>query len=78
MSPVDDFCFVDAESMGIAHGKAGRSADRAVDVNDNAATSADQMVVVVTDTVLIPGRGARRLDTAYHVLLDEGGECVVH
>ena len=78
MAPVDDFCFVNPESMAIARCKAGRSAHRAVDVDHNAASSADQMVVVVTDTILITGRRARGLDTAYQVLLDEGGECVVH
>ena len=36
------------------------------------------MVVVVADTVLISGRRAWGLDAAYQVLLDEGGERVVH
>ena len=64
MSPIDDFCFVDAETSGIAHGEAGRSTDRAVDVDDNAAASADQMVMVVTHTIFVPGCGARGLDAA--------------
>ena len=78
MSPIDDFCFVDAETTGVAHGEAGRSADRAVDVNDKAASSADQVMMVVTDAILIPGRRAGGLDAAYQVLLDKRREGVVH
>ena len=78
MPPVDDFSFVDAESMGIAHAEAGRSADRAININDRAASSANQMVVVVADTVLIPGRRARGLDAAHQVLVDQCGKGVVH
>ena len=63
--------------MAIACRKAGRSADRAIDVNHDAASSANQMVVVVTNPILVPGRGAIGLDPAHQVFLDKGGECVV-
>ena len=42
------------------------------------AVAADQVVVVVTDTIFEPGRGTCGLDAPQQTLVDEGAERVVH
>src|SRR5579872_3116194 len=51
--------------MVVGRGQAWRLADRAVDVGEDAARPADDVVVVVPDAALEPGRAAGRLDPAH-------------
>ena len=53
MPPIDDFGFVDLETMSLARDEARRITNRAVDVEYCATTSADQVVVVVAHPTLI-------------------------
>src|SRR5271169_2641740 len=48
-APVDDLGLVDREPVVVGSGKAGRLADRAVDVGDDAARAAHDVMVVVPD-----------------------------
>lgn len=77
MAPVDNFGFVDVVSTVVRGGETGRVADGAVDVDQAPAVAADEVVVVVADPVLEPGRGARRLDPADETGFGEGAEGVV-
>ena len=77
-APVDDLGFVDLEAVIVVGGEAGHLADRAVDVEHGAAASTDQVMVVVTDSILVAGRRSGRLDPADEVLVDQDAERVVH
>src|ERR1700683_3609620 len=57
-APVNDFGLVDREAAVVGCGQAGRLADRAVDVSDDTARPAHDVVVVVPDASLEPGRAA--------------------
>src|SRR4249920_2089537 len=48
-APVDDLGLVDHEAMVLGRGEAGRVADGAVDIGDDAARAAHEVVVVVAD-----------------------------
>src|SRR5580700_3707912 len=72
-APVDDLGLVDREAVIVGGGEAGRLADRAVDVSDDTARSAHDVVVVVPDASLVPGRAAGRFDAAHE---SGRGECV--
>src|SRR5215469_3918271 len=63
-APVNDLGFVDREAAVVGSGQARRLADRAVDVCDDAARPAHDVVVVVPDTALEPGRAVGRFDAA--------------
>jgi hypothetical protein len=52
-------------------------ADGTFDVDSGAALAADQMMVVVTHPVFVPGCGTRRLDTSKQTFVDEHTERVV-
>jgi hypothetical protein len=58
--------------------QARRLADRAVTVSDAAARPAHDVVVVVPDTSLEPGRAARRLDAAYETCRGKRVQGVIH
>jgi hypothetical protein len=77
VAPVDDFGFIDFEAVVVVDGEAGHLADRTVDVEHRAAASADEMVVVVSNTVFVASRRAGRLDPADEVLVDQDAERVV-
>ena len=64
--------------MVVGRGEAGRLADRAVDISDDTARPAYDMVVVVPDAPLEPGRAAGRLDAAYQSRRGERVESLVH
>src|SRR5579859_504067 len=72
-APVDDLGLADRVAVVVGSGQAGRLADRAVDVGEDAARPAHDMVVVVPDPPLVPGRAAGRLQAAYQ---SRRGECV--
>ena len=76
-APVDDFGFVDFESVVVVGGEAGHLANSAVDVEHRAAAPADQVVVVVADPVLVASCRASRLDPADQVLVDQDAERVI-
>ena len=59
-------------------GQAGRLADRAVDVSDDTARPAHDMVVVVPDTSLEPGRATDRLDAADELCRGKRVQGLIH
>src|SRR5207248_9660501 len=63
-APVDDLGLVDRVAVVVGGGQAGCLADRAGDVGDGSAGPADEVMVVVADAALEPGRAAGRLDAA--------------
>src|SRR6266480_5044116 len=77
-APVDDLGLVDREAVVVGRGQAGRLADRAVDVSDDAARPAHDVVMIVPDAPLEPGRGAGRLDAAHESRRGERVEGVIH
>src|SRR5258708_22288576 len=77
-APVDDLGLVDREAMIIGSGQARRLADRAVDVSDDAARPAHDVVVVVADPSLEPGGAAGRFDAAYESRHGQRMEGVIH
>ena len=77
-APVDDLGFVDLVARVVGGRQARGVADRAVDVDHPAAGSADEVVVVVTDPVLVAGRRPGGLDAPEEALVGEGREGVVH
>ena len=76
--PVDDLGLVDLVARVVGGGQAGGVTDRAVDVDGLPARPADEVVVVVADAVLVPGRRAGGLDAPEQPLLGERPEHVVH
>ena len=77
-APVDDLGLVDLVARVVGGRQARRVADRAVDVDHPAAGPADEVVVVVTDPVLVAGRRTGGLDAPEEALVGEGREGVVH
>ena len=69
--PVNDLGFVDLETVIIVRGEARRHPDRAIDIVHLAAASADQVMMVVIDSILVPSCGSGRLDPADEVLVDQ-------
>jgi hypothetical protein len=62
----------------IGGGQAGRLADRAVNVSDDAARPADNMMMVITDPSFEPRRAARRLDAADQTRLGQRVQGVIY
>src|SRR5207302_9717366 len=77
-APVDDLGLVDREAVVVGRGQARGLADRAVDVSDDAARPAHDVVMIVPDTSLEPGRGAGRLDAAHESRRGERVEGVIN
>src|SRR5215472_7381092 len=77
-APVDDLGLVDREAVVVGRGQAGRLADRAVDVGDDPARPAHDVVMVVPDASLEPDRAAGRFDAAYESRRGERVEGAVH
>src|SRR3984885_14251838 len=77
-APVDDLGLVDLEAVVVGRGQAGCLADRAVNVGDRTARPADEVVVVVADAPLEPGRAAGRLDASHEPGRGERVEGLVH
>ncbi len=59
-------------------GQAGRLADRAVDVGHDSAGPADDVVMVVPDASLEPGRAAGRFEAAHEPRRGERVQGLVH
>src|SRR5258708_8372296 len=77
-TPVDDLGFVDLVARVVGGRQAGGVADRTVDVDHPAACSADEVVVVVTDPVLVAGRRPGGLDAPEEAPSRESRANVVH
>ena len=58
--------------------QARRGTGRTVDVDGLAAGATDQVVVVVTDAVLIAGSRPGRLDASEQAIVDQDAKSVVH
>ena len=63
--------------MVIGRGQAGGLADRAVDVGDDAARPAHEVVVVVSDPSLEPGRAPGGLDATHEPRRGQRGSLTV-
>src|ERR1700690_3764699 len=77
-APVDDLGLVDREAAVVGSSQAGRLADRAVDVSDGTARPAHDVVMIVPDAPLEPGRAPGRLDAAQESRRGERMEGVIH
>jgi hypothetical protein len=77
-APVHDFGFIDFEPCVVCCCEARGSSGGAVHVDNNAASSTNEVMVIVSDAVLVQGRGANRLDAPNEALLCEHSERVVH
>lgn len=77
-APVDDLGLVDLVAGVLGGGQARGGSDRAVDVNETTARPADQVVVIVADSVLVPGGGPGGLDAAQKPLVGEQADGVVN
>ena len=64
--------------MVVGRGQAGHLADRAVDVRDGTARPAYDVMVVIPDASLEPGRAAGRFDAAYESCRGERVEGVIN
>ena len=76
-APVSDFGLVDLVAHVIDHRETGGGADRAVNVGQTAADSADQMVVVVTDPILEASRRPGWLNAPDETRGDQEAKTVV-
>ena len=76
--PVGDFGLVDLVAHVVGRRETGGGADRAVDVDQTAADSADQMVVVVADPILEASRRSGGLNAPDEAFGDQDAEGVVH
>jgi hypothetical protein len=75
---VDDLGLVDEETMVVVGSEARGRADGAIDVVHQIAPSANEMVMVVSNPVLVAGNRSCGLYATHEVLLDEDPKCVVH
>src|SRR5665811_2591373 len=75
---VDDLGLVDREAVVVGRGQAGGGTDGAIDVGEETARPAHDVVVVVTDTRFVARHGARRLDAPYQSRGSQRTQHVVH
>jgi hypothetical protein len=75
---VDDLGLVKKETMVVVGGEARGRADGAIDVVHQITPSANEMVMIVSNPVLVAGNRSCRLYSTQEVLLDEDPKCVVH
>ncbi len=52
--PVDDLGLFDVEAVSDFGGETGRLTDSAVDIDRDAASATDEVVVIVADSILVP------------------------
>ncbi len=77
-TPEDDLGFVDLVAGVVGSDQARGVASSTVNVDHPAAGSADEVVVVITDPVLVAGRRPGRLDALEEALVGEDRQGVVH
>ena len=75
--PVNDLGFVDEEAARIGRLQTWPIADGAVDVLRNAASAADDVVMVVVHSILVPSGGPSGLDTPQDAALGKQAKRVV-
>ena len=76
--PVGDLGFVDLVAAVVGRRETRRIADGAIDVDHAPADAADQVMVVVADSIFVAGRRAGGLNAADQALGDQHAERVVH
>ena len=77
-APVDDLGLIKKETMVVVCGEARGRADGAIDVIHQITPSANEMVMIVSNPVLVAGNRSCGLYPTQEVLLDEDPKCVVH
>src|SRR5664280_2584109 len=77
-APVDDLGLVDREAVVVGGGQAGGGTDGAIDVGQETARPAHDVVVVVPDPRLVARHGARRLDAPHQARRSQRTQHVVH
>jgi hypothetical protein len=76
--PVGDLRLVDLVAPFVDRRETRGGADCAVDIDETAADSTDQMMMVVADAILEAGRRAGRLNAPDQAFGDQDAEGVVH
>ena len=76
--PVDDLGLVDLEPVIVVGGEARRLPDGAVDVDQDATSATDEVMVVVTHPILVTRGGPGRQNPAGEAPLDQRSQGVVH
>lgn len=75
---MDDLGLVKKETVVVVGGEARGRADGAIDVVHQITPSANEMVMIVSNPVLVAGNRSCGLYPTQEVLLDEDPKCVVH
>ena len=73
-SPESDFGLLDEEAGIVGRDQARSLTDRAVDIDDEIARAAHQVMVVVADPPFVPRNRTRRLDAADETDVGQGVE----
>jgi hypothetical protein len=76
-TPIGNLGFVDLESVEVRCFEARSISHSTIDIDDVAAFAADEVVVVVSDAVLVQRRGADRLNAPNETFVDEQAERVI-
>ena len=77
-APKSNLRFVDFVAKVVARLKTRRRADYTVNVNDVAADTTDEVMVIVTHAIFITRRRSDRLNSTNQALLYQDGECVIY
>lgn len=75
---MDDLGLVKKETVVVVGGEARGRSDGAIDVVHQITPSANEMVMIVSNPVLVAGNRSCGLYPTQEVLLDEDPKCVVH
>lgn len=76
-APIDDLGLVHVELPVFRWRQARRVAYRAIDVDQPIARTTDEVMVIVTNSPFVPGRGARWLDPADDLMFGQNRQRVV-
>lgn len=77
-APIDDFCFVNGETVVVVGSEAGHLANRAVNVDRDATVPANEVVVVIADPSFKARGGPCGLDSADYPGICKRAERVVY
>lgn len=77
-TPVRDVGFVDLVAVVVGRGKARRSTDGAVDVDETTAYATYEVMVIVIDAIFVAGGGPDGLNSPDEALVGEDAEGVVN
>ena len=78
VSPVDDLGLLDLEAVIVVGGETRRLTDGAVDVDHDATGAADEVMVIVTDSILVSRGRPRGLNPAGQAPVDQRSQGVVY